>query len=527
MARAWAPFSAELGHLLRAAGCPPPAAVNKETPAASVSLASCTLGDAPLRARSLGDGRSLVGGRDLVLYGEGSASRYAAALLSALGAQVSAVGGPEDTHPAIAWAGSGLMWLTGAAHAPGRMLPAPLAACANGVLQAIEAHGVRLAPPWRRGAELLTQRAALLGLRRQGRIAAGGSCRLLPCADGMLAVNLARSEDWTLLPAWLEGRAVSDWDSLAAALQSQTVGAVLERARLLGLPVAAADFPAPDFAHFSPPWCRIGRHGAPATAARAARAPRVLDLSSLWAGPLCGQLLHQLGAQVIKVESTRRADGARAGNAAFFNVLNAGKHCVAVDFASATGIERLRQLIRWADIVIDASRPRALRQLGIDADELVATQPGLSWISITGYGRDEPAANWVAFGDDAGVAGGLSALLARSGGDYAFCGDAIADPLTGLHAALAAWSTHLAGGGCVVALAMRDVVAHCAAWERPALSSDHNSELDAALRARAQRWHAQAVQAGLADCRPLLPAAAPQARPQGADNAALDALLAC
>ncbi len=312
-----------------------------------------------------------MGGRDLVLYGEGSASRYAAALLSALGAQVSAMGGPEDTHPAIAWAGSGLMWLTGAAHAPGRMLPAPLAACANGVLQAIEAHGVRLAPPWRRGAELLTQRAALLGLRRQGRIAAGGSCRLLPCADGMLAVNLARSEDWTLLPAWLEGRAVSDWDSLAAALQSQTVGAVLERARLLGLPVAAADFPAPDFAHFSPPWCRIGRHGAPAPAARAARAPRVLDLSSLWAGPLCGQLLHQLGAQVIKVESTRRADGARAGNAAFFNVLNAGKHCVAVDFASATGIERLRQLIRWADIVIDASRPRALRQLGIDADELV------------------------------------------------------------------------------------------------------------------------------------------------------------
>ena len=521
MARAWAPFSAELGHLLRAVGCPPPAAVNKETPTASVSLAPSTLGGA----------RSLLSGRNLVLSGEGSASRYAAALLSALGAQVHAEGGPEDTHPASAWASSGLMWLSGAAHTPGRMLPAPLAACANGVLQAIEAHGVRLAPPWRRGAELLTQRAALLGLRRQGRIAAGGSCRLLRAADGMLAVNLARSEDWTLLPAWLEGRTVSDWDSLAAALQSLPVDAVLERARLIGLPVAAADFPAPDFAQFAPPWCRIRCHGTSANPARAARAPRVLDLSSLWAGPLCGQLLHQLGARVIKVESTRRADGARAGNAAFFNVLNAGKHCVAVDFASAAGIERLRQLIRWADIVIDASRPRALRQLGIDADELVATQPGLSWISITGYGRDEPAANWVAFGDDAGVAGGLSALLARSGGEHAFCGDAIADPLTGMHAALAAWSAHLAGGGCVVALAMRDVVAHCAAWECPALSADHataqNSELDAALRARAQRWHAQAVQAGLADCRPQRPAAAPPARPQGADNAALDALLAC
>ena len=519
MARASATFSTEVGRALRAAGRASPASVNKEAPAASVSLAPYAGGSASLGARSL------------VLHGEGSASRYAAALLSALGVQVRAEGGPADMHPAIAWASSGLMWLTGAAHAPGRMLPAAVAACANGVLQAIEAHGVRLAPAWRRGADLLVQRAALLGLRRQGQIAAGGSCRLLPTADGMLAVNLARSEDWALLPAWLEGCAVSDWDSLATALQSQTVDAVLERARLIGLPVAAADFPAPDFAHLAPPWCRIRRHGAPANAARAARAPRVLDLSSLWAGPLCGQLLHQLGAQVIKVESTHRADGARAGNAAFFNLLNAGKHCVAVDFSSAAGIAHLRRLIRWADIVIDASRPRALRQLGIDADELVAAQPGLSWISITGYGRDEPAANWVAFGDDAGVAGGLSALLARSGGEHAFCGDAIADPLTGLHAALAAWSTHLSGGGCVVALAMRDVVAHCAAWERPALSARHgtaeNSELDTALRARAERWHAQALRAGLADQRPMMPAAAPPARPHGADNAALDALLAC
>ena len=118
MARAWAPFSAELGHLLRATGCSPPAAVNKETPTASVSLAPSTLGGA----------RSLLSGRNLVLSGEGSASRYAAALLSALGAGVKVEDGPEDTHPAIAWAGSGLMWLTGAAHAPGRMLPAPLAA---------------------------------------------------------------------------------------------------------------------------------------------------------------------------------------------------------------------------------------------------------------------------------------------------------------------------------------------------------------------------------------------------------------
>ncbi len=477
-----------------------------------------------------GVGDAPLAGRSLVLAGEGSASRYAAALLSTLGAQVRAEAGPQDTPPAIAWARSGLMWLTGASDGPGRMLPAPVAACANGVLQALEGlkglngRGARLTPAWQRGEDMLVHRAALLGLRRQGRTAAGGSCRLLHVADGMLAVNLARSEDWTLLPAWLEGRDVTDWDTLAAALRTHTVATALERARLIGLPVAVAELPAqalvgsnatiPNF-----PWCRVRRHCAPSHRSRGARAPRVLDLSSLWAGPLCGQILRQLGAQVIKVESTRRPDGARAGNAAFFNLLNAGKQCIAVDFGSAAGIARLRQLIRWADIVIDASRPRALRQLGIDADELVAAQPGLSWISITGYGREEPAANWVAFGDDAGVAGGLSALLARSGGEHAFCGDAIGDPLTGLHAALAAWSTHSAGGGCVVALAMRDVVAHCAAWELPAN--------DEALSARAEHWHAQALEAGLADCRPVLPAPAPQARPHGADNAALDELLAC
>ena len=456
----------------------------------------------------------MLAGRSLDLAGEGCASRYAVALLSVLGAHVRPEAGPEDTPPAIIWARSGLMWLTGAGHQAGCMLPAPVSACANGVLQALRALGGILPPDWSRGEDMLAHRAALLGLRRQGRISAGGSCRLLRAADGMLAVNLARSDDWTLLPAWLEGQDVADWDTLAAVLSTEPVADALERARLIGLPVAAADLPA-----ISSPWCHIRQHGVPARMPRDGRRPRVLDLSSLWAGPLCGQILSQLGAQVIKVESSRRPDGARSGNPDFFNLMNAGKQCVAVDFGTPAGIARLRRLIAWADIVIDASRPRALRQLGIHADELVASHSGLSWISITGYGREEPAANWVAFGDDAGVAGGLSALLARTSGQWAFCGDAIGDPLTGLHAALAAWSAHVAGGGCLVSLAMRDVVAHCAAWELPAS--------DEALQARAERWHTEALRAGLTDCRPVVPAAAPQARPHGADTAALAELLTC
>lgn len=448
-----------------------------------------------------------------VLVGAGSETRYAADLLSTLGATVVIESGPADLHPALAWAQSGLMWLTGAAGQPGRMLPAPVAACANGVLKALQSLGAPLPPDWQRGDGILTQRAALLGLRRQGARSAGGSCRLLAAADGMLAVNLARAEDWDLLPAWT-GAAVNDWDGLAGHLAGERVADVLAGARLLGLPVAAAS----TLPRAGLPWCQVVR-GGPAREGPGRRSrPRVVDLSSLWAGPLCGQLLHQLGAQVIKVESITRPDGARGGNGAFFDLVNAGKLCVAIDLSAPGGVDRLRRLIASADIVIEASRPRALRQLGIDAGEMLVRHPGLSWISITGYGREEPEANWVAFGDDAGAGAGLSSMLACTG-EWAFCGDAIADPLTGLHAALAAWCAHAAGGGCLVALSMRDIVERCAAWEA---AGDEE-----ALRERARRWQALAAQGGLEARRPPRPAVRARARAHGADNAALEALLAC
>ncbi|NUQ48348.1 MAG: CoA transferase [Phycisphaerae bacterium] len=457
----------------------------------------------------------LLSGRSFVLAGEGCETRYAAHLLAALGAGTCIEAGPADLHPALAWARSGLMWLTGAPRAPGKMLPSPVGACANGVLKALAALGAHLPPAWRQADIMLAHRAALLGLRRQGPVSPGGSCRLLQAADGMLAVNLARAEDWELVPAWMGAGVIADWAQLASGLAAHTVETALEGARLLGLPVAAADLLPRD----GIPWCRAQSVGVRSDRARRRRAPRVIDLSSLWAGPLCTQILRQLGASVIKVESTRRPDGARAGNQDFFDVLNAGKTCVAIDFSSAGGVARLRRLIETADIVIEASRPRALRQLGIDAEGMLADNPGLSWISITGHGREEPGAGWVAFGDDAGVGGGLSSVLARATGEWAFCGDAIADPLTGLHAALAAWCAHAAGGGSLVSLAMRDVVECCAAWER--------TPDDDALDARMRHWQGLSAAGGLLDCRPQRPILAGPARAHGADNTALDELLAC
>ncbi|MCW0233211.1 MAG: CoA transferase, partial [Ferrovibrio sp.] len=197
----------------------------------------------------------------------------------------------------------------------------------------------------------------------------------------------------------------------------------------------------------------------------AGRRPRVVDLSSLWAGPLCTHLLQRCGADVIKVESLHRPDGARGGAAAFFDLMHAGKRCAAFDFRSAAGRAQLLALLQSADIVVEASRPRALRQLGIDADALIAANPQLTWISLTGHGRAEPQAQWIAYGDDAGVAAGLSAELQRATGRWLICGDAIADPMAGLHAAFAAWAGWRRGGAGLIDLALVDVLRDCAGFE--------------------------------------------------------------
>jgi crotonobetainyl-CoA:carnitine CoA-transferase CaiB-like acyl-CoA transferase len=183
-------------------------------------------------------------------------------------------------------------------------------------------------------------------------------------------------------------------------------------------------------------------------------APLVVDLSSLWAGPLCARLLRQRGATVVKVESWRRPDGARRGPAAFFDLMHAGARSVALDFTTAAGRDALRSLVAHADVVIEASRPRALQQLGIDAPALLGEGGPRVWVSITGYGRDRDR---VAFGDDAAAAGGLVAWDEHG---PCFAADAIADPLAGV-AAAAAVTRSLAGGGrWLLDVSMARVAAH-------------------------------------------------------------------
>src|SRR3546814_4611282 len=126
-----------------------------------------------------------------------------------------------------------------------------------------------------------------------------------------------------------------------------------------------------------------------------------------------------------------------------------------------------------ADSVNESSRPRALRQLGIEAEKRVCSRPGLTWIAISGYSRTVPEEDWIAYGDDAGAASGLSALLHRTTGQWAFVGDAIADPLTGIHAALAAWRNWRAGGSKLLSLSLIGTVSR---------SEEHTSELQSLMR---------------------------------------------
>jgi crotonobetainyl-CoA:carnitine CoA-transferase CaiB-like acyl-CoA transferase len=292
---------------------------------------------------------------------------------------------------------------------------------------------------------LLGERAALRGLQRQGSISCGGNTRLLPTADGWLAVCLSRPDDVRALPAWLglPDDPLDAWAAVAAALARQPMEALAARGRLLGLPVAALGERSAGTMTWSGLPVVAGYHGR-AVPTTDLTGVTVVDLSALWAGPLAASLLATAGAHVIKVESTGRPDALRSGDPALFDLLNSAKDSVVLDLATTAGTATLARLVAAADVVVEASRPRALEQLGIRAGDLLAAVDGpWVWVSITGYGRAAPARDWVGFGDDAAVAGGLVVWDDRG---PCFCADAVADPTTGL-AAAAATLTALRNGG--------------------------------------------------------------------------------
>jgi hypothetical protein len=323
------------------------------------------------------------------------------------------------------------------------------------------------------GAQILAERAAFTGYRRRGAVSAGGACRLLPSADGWVAVSCARPDDPALLGALVGEEAGDDpWPALTRWLRAHTGAELSQRAELLS--IAAAPItplpllpPLPPLP-FLPPAISLTSitsltstvpiiSEAPMAPAVALAVPSrplagllVADFSALWAGPLCAHLLGLAGARVVKVETPDRPDGARSGNTAFYRLLHAGHRCVTLDPRTSHGRAEMAALVRAADVVIESSRPRALARFGLDAEGAAAA--GTTWVSITAYGR---ASARVGFGDD--VAAGAGLVAHDADGRPLFVGDAIADPLTGLAAATAVACAP--AGGALLDMAMSDVVA--------------------------------------------------------------------
>lgn len=321
-------------------------------------------------------------------------------------------------------------------------------------------HRVRWAWP-----EVLEERARARGLAPAGRVTASGAGRLVRSADHWVAVQLPRPDDLSVLPAWfalsdpgLTGSVEPDpadpWPAIEAVVGRSRADALVAAGALVGLAVA-----------------RLGEQAASVDRGvrvherrshRSRRRPRVVDLSSLWAGPLCGAVLAHAGAEVVKVESTTRPDGARIGDPVLFDRLNHAKSTVTVDPTTSTGRAALAAWVRDADVVVESTRPRALEQLGIEAAAELRRRdgPGI-WISITGHGRGSPR---IAFGDDAAVAGGLVDHLDIG---PVFRGDALADPLSGLASAATALELLAAGQGGLVEVTMAGVAAAHAEPDRP------------------------------------------------------------
>jgi hypothetical protein len=331
------------------------------------------------------------------------------------------------------------------------------------------------------GATLLCERAMRAGMRIPERTSAGGRCRLFDAVGDTVALNLPRAADREMLPALFETDDLDTNDdaAIAARIGRLDAQALVTRGRSMGLAIAAEHemLPAPGHDPRTT-WVKLvcGCH----SSASARSAPRVVDLSALWAGPLAAHLLWLAGAEVVKVESRVRPDAMRNAQSDFHALLNQGKASVALDLANDIDRHGLLNLIAASDIVIEASRPRALAQLGIDAAQIVRTTPGLVWINITAHGAEGDAAGWIGFGDDCGVSGGLSAALRATTGRTGFVGDAVADPLTGIFAALAAWETWNSRRGARLGLAMSHVVARCLAAAR--------QEDPAALRSCLSAW---------------------------------------
>ena len=172
---------------------------------------------------------------------------------------------------------------------------------------------------------------------------------------------------------------------------------------------------------------------------------KVLELARILAGPWAGQLLADLGAEVIKVERPGEGDDTRHwgppfaadGAAAYFHACNRGKTSVAIDLRTPSGQEQLRALAAQSDVLIENFKVGGLTKYGLDYPSLSALDPGLVYCSITGFGQTGPYAPRAGYDFIIQGMGGAMSLTGEPDGEPQKSGVAYADLFTGLYSTVA------------------------------------------------------------------------------------------
>ncbi|OBG84091.1 acetyl-CoA acetyltransferase [Mycobacterium sp. E802] len=167
---------------------------------------------------------------------------------------------------------------------------------------------------------------------------------------------------------------------------------------------------------------------------------RVVDLTAMVMGPYCTQIMADMGADVIKVETpagdnTRYISvGPAPGMSGVFVNVNRGKRSVVLDLRSDAGKETLRALIADADVFIHSMRAKAITKLGFGYDEVAAINPGIVYTNCYGYGRRGPDADRPAYDDTIQAECGLPAVQQQLTGEASYVGTIMADKVAGLTA---------------------------------------------------------------------------------------------
>lgn len=202
---------------------------------------------------------------------------------------------------------------------------------------------------------------------------------------------------------------------------------------------------------------------------------RVIELARVLAGPWAGQMLADLGADVIKVENPNGGDDTRAWgppfvesvngenlSAAYYHSTNRGKRSVAVDFSTPEGQEIVRELVKDADVLIENFKLGGLKKYGLDYESLKAINPKLVYCSITGFGQNGPYASLAGYDYIVQGMSGFMSITGTPDGEPMKAGVAIADIFTGIYAVTAIQAALIhalkTGQGQHVDMALLDVM---------------------------------------------------------------------